>query len=74
MQDIPDDPQIRNAILNGRPEEPEVRCPCCRRECETLFLEYDGKAGTKGDVVGCEHCITTEDAWKYRAEHKEEFE
>ena len=73
MEQIPDAPYIREAEMYGMPPyDPEPKCPICYRECETLFRQYDGVTRTKGDVLGCEHCITTENAWDFLAEHKEE--
>ena len=75
MEQIPDAPWIREAENRGMPpydDEPAPKCPICCRECETLFRAYDGKHKTKGDVLGCEHCVTTENAWDYQAEYKEE--
>ena len=34
-------------------------CPWCGEECETFYFD---KAGT---LIGCENCITTEDAVEY---------
>ena len=73
MQDLPDAPWIREAETYGMPPyDPEPKCPICYSECETLFRQYNGTTRTKGDVLGCEHCVTTENAWDYRAEHEEE--
>ena len=35
-------------------------CPICGQECETLY--YDKK---HADVVGCDECLETRDAWDY---------
>ena len=32
-------------------------CPLCGEECETIFFDRFG------DLVGCDNCITTKDAW-----------
>ena len=42
-------------------------CPICGEECETI------KRDTTGDICGCEHCVTDEDAWEWMwAEIREE--
>ena len=77
MEQIPDAPWIREAEMYGMPpydDEPEPVCPICQRTCETLFRQYDGEKQIMGDVLGCEHCITTYNAWDYQAEHKEEYD
>ncbi|MEO1815306.1 MAG: hypothetical protein ABGU93_06955 [Acetobacterium sp.] len=36
-------------------------CPECYQECDTIFYSK------KGDVVGCENCISSMDAWEWHA-------
>lgn len=47
-----------------RPLEPPEECggphcPRCGEECETLYRDR------YGEVVGCENCVETLDAWDY---------
>jgi hypothetical protein len=47
--------------LATNPEPPAYQLPCCPlcgEECDTLF--YD----RFGDIVGCDNCVTTRDAWE----------
>ena len=47
------------------PTEGEMpKCPVCGEECETLYRDSN-------DIVGCEHCIKTVDAYEYMEEEKE---
>ena len=58
---IPDHPAIRNAERTGYPDgkEPEYpHCPICGEECDTVYKD------NSGDIVGCEECISTSDAWE----------
>ena len=55
MQDLPDDPRIRDAELNGYPSPDPVECPCCGDEADTFFLQ-------DGIVIGCNHCVIEVDA------------
>ena len=55
MEQIPDDPRIRDAELNGFPEPDPVYCPVCGDEAENFYLQ-------DGIVIGCEHCVTEVDA------------
>ena len=55
MEQIPDDPRIRDAELNGYPEPDPVKCPVCGDEAETFYLQ-------DGIVIGCEHCVVETDA------------
>lgn len=55
MTSLPDAPWIRDAELNGIPEDPPCRCPVCGEECETYYFTYE--RGVRGDVIGCENCI-----------------
>ena len=56
--EILDAPWIREAENNGLEEAAPVYCPCCHEECEQLFV-------SNGDVLGCEHCVTVEDAYDW---------
>lgn len=52
-------PDITKMMRDGTlydDEPPEIRCPLCDAECETLY-----KGG--GEVIGCEHCIERVDAY-----------
>lgn len=60
--DTPDHPTIRNLLRTGEPDGQYHRppiCPVCGEECDTLYLQ--GKAG---EVVGCDMCIRSVDAWE----------
>ena len=67
MADIPDAPWIRECEATGHstygywnspPPEREPVCPVCGESCDTFYRD---KAG---DVVGCENCVTSYDAWE----------
>lgn len=60
MIDIPDAPWIRDAEKNGMPEDPAPICPCCGEETDRYYLDRDG------DIIGCEYCIRSVDAYKYK--------
>lgn len=52
-------------IIPERPLDPPEQdappcCPWCGAECDTLYRI------PTGEIVGCEHCVDTLDAWKYR--------
>lgn len=34
-------------------------CPVCTAECNEFFVAYSGR-----EIVGCENCIFTENAWE----------
>lgn len=40
--------------------EPQPCCPWCSEECEHLYRDRTG------EIVGCENCVDTLDAWEYR--------
>lgn len=59
--DIPDHPIIRNMERTGYPDGKEPaypRCPICGAECETIYKNSDH------DIVGCDACVETMDAWE----------
>lgn len=61
--DIPDHPVIRNMERTGYPDGKEPAypiCPICGEECETIYRNK------YLDVVGCEECVSTIDAWDYK--------
>lgn len=41
------------------PEDPMPVCPECGEECDTLYRDRTGQ------IVGCENCIDTLDAYDY---------
>ena len=47
------------------PPEPKnpPRCPVCMAETDTYFRDY------WGNIVSCDECIESVDAWDYREEH-----
>ena len=67
MIDIPDAPWIRDAERNGMPEAEDFTCPVCgNKNPDRYFIDR------YGDVIGCEACISTIDAYDYTQTHKEE--
>lgn len=65
MMNIPDHPVIANMERTGHPDgrEPKPpKCPVCDEEFETIYKDK------YGDVVGCDCCVTTADAWDYEEE------
>ena len=62
--DIPDHPVIQNMERTGYPDGKEPtypRCPICGAECESIYKNSDR------DIVGCDVCVGTEDAWEVPA-------
>ena len=60
MEQIPDDPIIRNCERTGYPDGKEPVspiCPVCGRECETVFKDISG------EIVGCDECLDPITAW-----------
>ena len=57
--EIPDHPDIRRAertgYVTGEPVEP--CCPVCGSNCCMIYKNED-------EVVGCDECISTADAWE----------
>lgn len=66
MEQIPDAPWIRDAETNGMPEVDPVHCPICGAETEIIYVDQ------MGDVVGCEWCIASKDAYDWRDEHADD--
>lgn len=61
MHDLPDHPVIRNLERTGYPDGKEPtypRCPVCGEECDTIYKNADL------DIVGCDNCVATVDAWE----------
>ena len=52
--DLPERP------LNPPEQETPPCCPWCGAECDTLYRI------PTGEIVGCEYCVDTLDAWEYR--------
>lgn len=44
-------------------------CPVCGVETDTLYKDTH-----TGEIVGCDDCLTTVDAWEYQAEHEEDYD
>ena len=62
--DIPDHPVIQNMERTGYPDGKEPtypHCPVCGAECDTVYRNKEL------DIVGCDECITTKDAWDTEA-------
>lgn len=65
MYNIPDHPVIRNMERTGYPDGREPRlpkCPVCEAETDTFYRNKDL------DIVGCDECVCTVDAWDYTDE------
>jgi hypothetical protein len=62
--DIPDAPWIRDAELNGYPENETIYCPVCGAEDPEEFIIIDG------DVCGCENCTKRVDAYDWIIDRK----
>ena len=63
---------MRETIPDYQPEPPVKRefipvCPVCGKECDTVYLDYEGA------VAGCDRCIFMEDAYVYLYEEEEEY-
>lgn len=59
--DFPDLPDIRNTILTGYPDGKDNSnpiCPVCGSETDRFYKN------SYGDIVGCEECIVSVDAWE----------
>lgn len=53
-------PVITNMERTGTPDGRQERypiCPVCERECETVMKDVHGQ------IVGCNECLKTCDAW-----------
>lgn len=54
---------IENPMVLADPEpERYPECPLCDEECQTIYRSCDG------DILGCEHCVSSVDAWEWQAE------
>ena len=65
MPFIPDHPVVSNLMRTGLPDNQETRwprCPICGAETDTFYRNRDR------EVVGCEDCLCTVDAWDYEEE------
>lgn len=60
MTDLPDAPWIRDAEINGMPEDPPPLCPVCGEEAEDYYIDL------AGDIIGCENCVRRKDAYEYK--------
>ena len=47
--------------LEPPPEPPLPRCPICGAETDTFYKDKNG------DIVGCDECVSTCDAWEETA-------
>lgn len=65
MRDAFGRPCFRETWLDGPPEPKPVYCPVCESECSEIFF------GQTGDVVGCDECISKQDAGEWAAEEAE---
>ena len=55
---IPDAPWIRDAELNGIPSPDPPVCPVCYEETDRFYI-----AKGTNEIIGCENCIDSVDAW-----------
>lgn len=61
MTRMPEDPIIRNMEETGFPdrkEPPPPVCPVCGKQCDTFYT-----SSFWGEIVGCDRCITSDDAY-----------
>lgn len=61
MWSLPDCPTIRNCEETGYPdrrEDKEPTCPICGGGCDTIYKNNEG------DIVGCNDCIKSVEAWE----------
>ncbi len=62
---IPEMPSVERAERTGYPSH-SIRqwpvCPVCGAETDALYRNMDG------DIVGCEACVRTVDAWEEEEE------
>ena len=65
MRDAFGRPCFQETWLNGPPEPDPVYCPVCESECSEVFFNQTG------DVVGCDYCISKQDAGEWAAEEAE---
>ena len=61
---IPDAPYIVEAMMHGMPSREPVYCPCCGKDCETIYA-------VGSDVFGCEYCVDVMDSDDWAAEGRE---
>ena len=40
-------------------------CPVCKGDCSEFYFDCTG------EIVGCNRCVTTRDAWEYQAEENQ---
>ena len=60
MEIIPDDPIIRSIESTGYPpwiKDEQPICPVCGSECVTVYKYLN-------EIVGCDECLTSSDAWE----------
>ena len=65
MRDAFGRPCFRETWLDGPPEPKPVYCPVCEDECSEVYFNANG------DVVGCDNCISRQDAYEWAAEEDE---
>ena len=63
--EVPDAPWIREAERNGYPSSPPVECPCCGKDCTTVYKD------AYGDVFACNWCVEIQDADEWAEEQRE---
>ena len=51
--------------LNPPPDLEPVCCPICEEECEEVYINR------AGDVVGCDNCMSTLEAYEWAREQEE---
>lgn len=47
------------------PEPPQPICPVCGAQCDIIIKNING------EVIGCDECLTVQDAWEYLEETME---
>ena len=61
MFEAPENPVIANLMATGYPDGKEPiypRCPICNGLCQTIYRTE------RGEIVGCDCCLTEHDAWE----------
>lgn len=49
------------------PENPYPICPACGEECNTYYYK-------DGEIIGCDQCVDTKDAWEVMIDKKAQEE
>lgn len=66
MYDLPDAPWVRDAEMNGVPEEEYYTCPNCGEEAPDEIYLIGGQA------IGCCKCVKAVDGWVWAEKQRED--